>query len=179
MEYQIGATTVKLYHGDITELETEAIVNAANTSLIMGGGVAGAIKRKGGSIIQEECDKIGGILVGEAVLTGAGNLKAKYLIHVAGPRYGEGNEDEKLRKATRSALERTQEKKIRSVAFPAISTGIFGFPLDRAAEIMIKAVGDFLTMPSSLKLIIFALFDKEAYHIFTQELKKQFSQERY
>ncbi|MBA7681733.1 O-acetyl-ADP-ribose deacetylase [subsurface metagenome] len=173
MEYKIGKTVIKLYQGDITELDTEAIVNAANASLILGGGVAGAIRRKGGPSIQEECNKIGGTMVGEAVVTGAGNLKAKYVIHTVGPRYGEGNEDEKLKNATLNALKRAQEKKIRSIAFPAISTGIFGFPLDRAAKIMIKTVKNFLVIPSSLKLIVFALFDKKSYDIFAQELKEQ------
>ena len=174
MKYKIGKTTIKLYQGDITELDVEAIVNAANASLILGGGVAGAIRRKGGPSIQEECNKIGGTTVGEAVVTGAGNLKAKYVIHTVGPRYGEGNEDEKLKNATLNALKRAQEKKMRSIALPAISTGIFGFPLDRAAKIMVEIVKDFLTTPSSLGLIIFALFDKQAYDIFARELKKQF-----
>ncbi|MCG2675731.1 macro domain-containing protein [bacterium] len=173
MEYRIGKTTIELYQGDIAELDTEAIVNAANSSLIMGGGVAGAIRRKGGPSIQKECNRIGGTSVGEAVVTGAGNLKAKYIIHTVGPRYEEGNEDEKLKNATLNALKRAQEKKIRSIALPAISTGIFGFPLDRAAKIMVKAVKEFLTIPSSLKLIVFALFDKEAYDTFAKELKKQ------
>jgi len=162
MKYKIGKTTIKLYQGDITELDTEAIVNAANASLILGGGVAGAIRRKGGPSIQEECNKIGGTTVGEAVVTGAGNLKAKYVIHAVGPRYGapnhtvqggEGNEDEKLKNATLNALKRAQEKRMCSIALPAISTGIFGFPLDRAAKIMVKTVKDFLTTPSSLRLI--------------------------
>ena len=173
MEYKIGETTIKLYQGDITELDTEAIVNAANASLIMGGGVAGAIKRKGGPSIQEECNRIGGTIVGEAVVTGAGNLKAKYVIHAVGPRYGEGNEDEKLKNATLSALKRGREKKMSSIAFPAISTGIFGFPLDRAAKIMVKTAKDFLAVSSSLQLIVFVLFDKESYDIFAHELKEQ------
>ena len=173
MKYKVGKTTIKLYRGDITELDTEAIVNAANASLIMGGGVADAIRRKGGPDIQEECNKIGKISVGEAVTTGAGNLKAKYVIHAVGPRYGEGEEDEKLRNATRNALERAGEKRVRSIAFPAISTGIFGFPLERAAKIMVTAVKNFLLTPSSLELITFALFDEEAYHIFAQELREQ------
>lgn len=173
MEYKIGRTTIKLYQGDITELDTEAIVNAANVSLIMGGGVAGAIRRKGGPSIQEECHRIGGTSVGQAVVTGAGNLKAKYVIHAVGPRYGEGDEDEKLKNATLNALKRAQEKRMKSIALPAISTGIFGFPLDRAAKIMVKTVKDFLAISSSLKLIVFALFDKEVYDIFAKELKKQ------
>ncbi|MCK4648934.1 macro domain-containing protein [bacterium] len=173
MEYKVGKTIIRLYRGDITELDTEAIVNAANASLILGGGVAGAIRRKGGPSIQEECNKIGGMMVGEAVITSAGNLKAKYVIHAVGPRYGEGNEDEKLKNATLNALKRAQEKKMRSIALPAISTGIFDFPLNRAAKIMVKTVKNFLAIPSSLKLIVFALFDKEAYNTFACELKEQ------
>lgn len=174
MEYKIGKTTIKLYQGDITELDAEAIVNAANASLILGGGVAGAIRRKGGPSIQEECNKIGGTTVGEAVVTGAGNLKAKYVIHAVGPRYGEGNEDEKLKNATLNALKRAQEKKMRSIALPAISTGIFGFPLDRAAKIIVKTVKDFLALPSSLELIIFALFNKQAYGTFVKVAEEEF-----
>ena len=174
MEYKIGKTTIKFYQGDITELDTEAIVNAANASLILGGGVAGAIRRKGGPSIQEECNKIGGTTVGEAVVTGAGDLKAKYVIHAVGPRYGEGNEDEKLKNATLNALKRAQEKKMRSIALPAISTGIFGFPLDRAATIIVKTVKDFLATPSSLKLIVFALFDKQSYDTFIKVSKEEF-----
>ncbi len=177
MEYKVGKTVIRLYQGDITELDTEAIVNAANASLILGGGVAGAIRRKGGPSIQEECNKIGGTMVGEAVVTSAGNLKAKYVIHAVGPRYGEGNEDEKLENATLNALKRAQEKRVRSIALPAISTGIFGFPLERAAKIMVETVKDFLVIPSPVRLIVFALFDKEAYDIFAQELKKQFGKE--
>ncbi len=174
MEHKIGKTIIKLYQGDITELDTEAIVNAANASLIMGGGVAGAIKRKGGPSIQEECNKIGGTTVGEAVVTGAGNLKAKYVIHAVGPRYGEGNEDEKLKNATLNALKAAREKKMSSIALPAISTGIFGFPLHRAAKIMVKTVKDFLITPSSLRLIIFALFDKQAYDTFVRVAEEEF-----
>jgi len=174
MEYRIGKTTIKLYQGDITELDVEAIVNAANASLILGGGVAGTIRRKGGPSIQEECNKIGGTTVGEAVVTSAGKLKAKYVIHTVGPRYGEGNEDEKLKNATLNALKRAQEKKMKSIAFPAISTGIFGFPLDRAAKIMVKIVKDFLITSSSLKLVVFALFDKQAYDTFIKVSKKEF-----
>ncbi len=177
MEYKVGKTTIRLYQGDITELDTEAIVNAANVSLIMGGGVAGAIRRKAGPSVQEECNRIGGTKVGEAVVTGAGNLKAKYVIHAVGPRMGEGDEDEKLKNATQNALKRTQEKRMRSIALPAISTGIFGFPLDRAAKIMVKTVKDFLAKPSSLKLVVFALFDEKAYHTFAGELKGQLGKE--
>src|SRR4030042_3090757 len=100
MRIAIGHTTVELVQGDITDMAMDAIVSAANAQLILGGGVAGAIRRKGGPSIQQECSKIGGTFVGGAVITGAGNLKAKYVIHAVGPRMGEGNEDEKLKNAT-------------------------------------------------------------------------------
>ncbi|MFX1435152.1 MAG: macro domain-containing protein, partial [Promethearchaeota archaeon] len=103
-EIKVKNSLLKLQQGDITELETDAIVNAANSQLIMGGGVAGAIRRKGGPKIQEECNKIGSTYVGGAVITTGGNLKAKYVIHAVGPRMGEGNEDEKLKNATLNSL---------------------------------------------------------------------------
>lgn len=161
-----------LTQGDITELATDAIVNAANEDLILGGGVAGAIKKKGGPSIQEECNRIGRINVGEAVVTGAGNLKAKYVIHAVGPRYGEGNEDEKLRKATWNSLLRASEKSCHSIAFPAISTGIFGFPKDRCASIMLKTAIEFLeTQDTSVEEVVFCLYSKEDLEIFERTLE--------
>lgn len=161
-----------LIQGDITELATDAIVNAANEDLILGGGVAGAIRNKGGPSIQEECNKIGRIKVGEAVLTGAGNLKAKYVIHAVGPRYGEGNEDEKLRNATWNSLLRAGEKNCRSIAFPAISTGIFGFPKDRCASIMLKTAMQFLeTQKTSIEEVVFCLYSREDLEVFKKALE--------
>jgi O-acetyl-ADP-ribose deacetylase (regulator of RNase III) len=161
-----------LTQGDITELSTDAIVNAANEDLILGGGVAGAIRKKGGPSIQEECNKIGRINVGEAVVTGAGNLKAKYVIHAVGPRYGEGNEDEKLRNATWNSLLRATEKGCKSIAFPAISTGIFGFPKDRCASIMLKTAQEFLKQhETSLEEVVFCLYSKEDLEIFEKTLE--------
>ena len=161
-----------LTQGDITELSTDAIVNAANEDLILGGGVAGAIRKKGGPSIQEECNKIGRINVGEAVVTGAGNLKAKYVIHAVGPRYGEGNEDEKLRNATWNSLLRATEKGCKSIAFPAISTGIFGFPKDRCASIMLKTAQEFLKQQkTSLEEVVFCLYSKEDLEIFEKTLE--------
>jgi O-acetyl-ADP-ribose deacetylase (regulator of RNase III) len=160
-----------LTQGDITELSTDAIVNAANEDLILGGGVAGAIRKKGGPSIQEECNKIGRINVGEAVVTGAGNLKAKYVIHAVGPRYGEGNEDEKLRNATWNSLLRATEKGCKSIAFPAISTGIFGFPKDRCASIMLKTAQEFLKQQeTSLEEVVFCLYSKEDLEIFEKTM---------
>lgn len=172
MEKEVKAgKKIILKQGDITELTTDAIVNAANEDLILGGGVAGAIRKKGGPSIQEECNKIGRIKVGEAVVTGAGNLKAKYVIHAVGPRYGEGNEDEKLKNATWNSLLRATEKNCRSIAFPAISTGIFGFPKERCASIMLKTAIEFLEQQkTSLEEVIFCLYSQEDLGIFEKTL---------
>jgi len=173
---KIGDSVIELVKGDITDLEVDAIVNAANSRLKMGGGVAGAILKKGGWSIQEECDKIGYCPVGGAVITGAGKLKAKYVIHVVGPRMGEGDEDRKLESATLSALNLAEEHEVESIAFPAISTGIFGFPKDRCAKIMLRAVVDYLKKGSKIKRVIFCLYDDETYRIFFEELERIKSQ---
>ena len=172
-EYSVksGAGVIHLVRGDITEMKTDAIVNAANEHLILGAGVAGAIKRKGGPAIQQECDRIGGTYVGGAVITGAGNLPAKYVIHAVGPRMGEGSEDEKLKSAALNSFKRAGEKNLRSIALPAISTGIFGYPLDRCADIMIDEAKKFLTESRSLKDIYFVLWDEQAYSVFLNTLK--------
>lgn len=163
---------IKLIQGDITELAVDAIVNAANAHLIMGGGVAGAIRRKGGESIQEECDKIGGTFVGGAVITGAGKLKARYVIHAVGPRMGEGDEDNKLKNATTNSLKLAYEKKLNTIAFPAVSTGIFGYPVDRCAKIMISATKEFLKTNDFPKEVIFCLYDDKTFKVFEEELKR-------
>ncbi len=162
-----------MIEGDLTEQATDAIVNAANAQLILGGGVAGAIRKKGGPKIQEECNKIGGTFVGGAVITTGGNLKAKYVIHAVGPRMGEGNEDEKLKNATLNSLKVADENKLKSIAFPAISTGIFGFPMDRCAKIMLSTTIDYLSKDTGLEKVVFCLWGKEAYSVFENELKQQ------
>jgi len=172
MMLRVGRSIVELVKGDITELEVDAIVNAANSRLKMGGGVAGAILRKGGWSIQEECDKIGYCPVGGAVITGAGKLKAKYVIHAVGPRMGEGDEDRKLRNATLNSLKLAEKHGIKSIAFPAISTGIFGFPKDRCAKIMLRTAVDYLKAGSSIERVIFCLYDDETYQIFAEELNR-------
>lgn len=134
MNTKVGNAEISLVEGDITEQDTDAIVNAANAQLVLGAGVAGAIRRKGGPQIQLECDQIGGTPVGTAVITSGGLLKARYVIHAVGPQMGEGSEDAKLKGATLSSLKLADEKGLRSLAFPAISTGIFGFPIDRCAR---------------------------------------------
>ena len=170
--FRVGNSVIELVKGDITELEVDAIVNAANSRLKMGGGVAGAILRKGGWSIQEECDRIGYCPVGGAVITGAGKLKAKYVIHAVGPRMGEGDEDNKLRNATLNSLKLAEEHGVKSIAFPAISTGVFGFPKDRCAEIMLRAAVEYLRKGSGIERVIFCLYDDETYRIFSEELER-------
>lgn len=172
-ELKIDDSVIQLIKGDITELDVDAIVNAANSALKMGGGVAGAILRRGGRIIQDECDRIGHCPVGWAVITTGGRLKARHVIHAVGPRLGEGNEDEKLRNATLNSLKVADKNRLRSIAFPAISTGIFGFPKERCAEIMLTTVKSYIVVDrTGLKQVIFCLYDDEAYNIFLETLKR-------
>lgn len=172
MEIQIHTTQLKLLVGDITAQATDAIVNAANSRLMHGGGVAGAIVRKGGMSIQLESFKKAPVPVGQAVITGAGSLKCKYVIHAVGPRMGEGNEDEKLKNATINCLRVAEENNLSSIAFCAISTGIFGYPMDRCAEIMLSNTIAYLKGQTTLKEVVFCLYDRHAYDIFAAALKK-------
>jgi O-acetyl-ADP-ribose deacetylase (regulator of RNase III) len=173
MEMKIGNSVLELVEGDITEMQTEAIVNAANTKLILGGGVAGAIKRKGGPKIQEECYKTEGIFVGGAVKTTGGNLKAKYVIHAVGPQMGEGNEDEKLNNATLNSLKLADESNIKSISFPAISTGIFGFPIERCTRVMLRTTIKYLKGPTNIEKVVFCLFGQDSYRVFEKQLKQE------
>jgi len=172
MVLQVGQTEIIIEKGDITDQKLDAIVNAANSRLVLGAGVAGAIRRKGGPRIQEEC-KIKyprGTSVGSAVITTAGDLPAKYVIHTVGPRMGEGDEDAKLKNATINTLICAEENGIKTLAFPAISTGIFGFPLDRCAEIMLTSTVKFLQDEKThLKKVVFVLYDQEAYETFKKK----------
>lgn len=156
-----GGKTLKLVQGDITSEAVDAIVNAANSYLKHGGGVAGAIVSKGGQIIQEESDRIGYVAVGKAALTGAGKLPAKYVIHAVGPRWGEGDEDGKLKSAVLSSLELAAEEEFASVSLPAISSGIFGFPKERCAEIILAAAAEYLQAhpDASVKEVRICLYD--------------------
>jgi O-acetyl-ADP-ribose deacetylase (regulator of RNase III) len=176
MKVKINNRVLELLDGDLTEMDTDAIVNAANAQLILGGGVAGAIKRKGGPAIQEECYKIGGTFVGGAVITTGGNLKAKHVIHAVGPRMGEPDEDNKLKNATLNSLKVADENHLKSISFPAISTGIFGFPIDRCAEIMLKTTVEYLKGQTGLEKVVFCLFGRDSYEVFTNQLKKETSQ---
>ena len=154
--------------GDITEVEADAIVNAANNELALGGGLAGTIQRKGGPRIQEECDRIGSIRLGEAAVTTAGNLKAYYVIHAASMRLGGKTTEESLRSSTRNSLLRAEEKGFKTIAFPAIGTGIAGFPMQDCANIMISEVLDHLKSRTSLEKITFVLYDDAALKIFEE-----------
>lgn len=172
MDVNIAGRTLELVEGDITEMETDAIVNAANDRLVLGGGVAGAIRRKGGPQIQAECDKIGGTFVGGAVITTGGRLKARHVIHAVGPRVGQGDEDGKLRNATLNSLKVADENHLKSIAFPAISTGIFGFPIQRCAEIMLATAIEYLRGTTGLQRVVFCLFGEDSYDAFARQLQK-------
>ena len=170
-EINVKNSKIKLVQGDITEMETDTIVNAANAQLILGGGVAGAIRKKGGPSIQEECNKIGGTFVGGAVITTGGNLKAKHVFHAVGPRMGEGDEDNKLRNATLNSLKLMDENKLKTIAFPAISTGIFGYPIERCSKIMISTSKEYLNGNTQIEEVIFCLYTASDFDIFFKELK--------
>ncbi len=171
-EWKINGKKLRIVEGNIVFLSVDAVVNAANKSLILGGGVAGAIRNSGGPSIQEECNKIGPIEVGEAVITGGGQLKAKYVIHAVGPVYGEGEEDKKLAKATLNSLKIAKKRKLRSIAFPAISTGIFHFPIKRCSEVMIKVAMDFLKENEFPQEIVICLYGERAYSIFQRTFER-------
>ncbi len=175
MKVNIGDHVLELLDGDITELDTDAIVNAANAQLVLGGGVAGAIRRKGGPKIQAECDKIGGTFVGGAVITTGGKLKARHVIHAVGPRMGEGDEDHKLRNATLNSLKLADENRLKSIAFPAVSTGIFGFPIERCAAIMLGTTIEYLKGQTSLQRVVFCLFGRDSYEVFAKRLEQETS----
>jgi O-acetyl-ADP-ribose deacetylase (regulator of RNase III) len=161
---------LRIVEGDITLLDVEAVVNAANKHLRLGGGVAGAIRTRAGPAIQDECDRLAPIEVGEAVITGGGNLKAKYVIHAVGPVNGEGDEEAKLARATLSSLRIAGDRKIQSLAFPAISTGIYGFPLQECSRIMLRVSLDFLKKNSYPREIVFCLYGAAAYDVFRKTL---------
>jgi O-acetyl-ADP-ribose deacetylase (regulator of RNase III) len=163
---------------DITNAPVDAIVNAANESLQLGAGVAGAIRRRGGSAIQEECDRIGYCPVGQAVVTGGGNLPAHWVIHAVGPvwRGGNAGEDALLASAVRAALARAEEVGAKSVALPAISTGVFGYPVERAARISIAAARTFAGEAKVVEKIVFCLFDERTFEVFRREVEKDLAQ---
>lgn len=173
-EKNITGKFLRLVQGDITGRDVDAIVNAANSHLKHGGGVAGAIVRKGGNIIQEESDKIGHVAVGNAAITGAGRLPCKYVIHAVGPRMGEGDEDNKLRNAVINSIKLASDKGLKSISMPAISSGIFGFPKDRCAEILVGEASNYLRehQETSLEVIEFCVYDDLTMGYFRKEMEK-------
>jgi O-acetyl-ADP-ribose deacetylase (regulator of RNase III) len=174
MEVKINKSTLALVEGDITMEETDAIVNAANSRLAGGGGVDGAIHRAGGPSIIAECRKIGGCPTGQAVITTGGTLKAKYVIHTVGPVYQGGIKGEAalLKSAHLESLKLASAKKLKSIAFPAISTGVYGYPVNEAAHIALKTVIDYLKEHGDIELARFVLFGRKTYDTFVEELKK-------
>lgn len=165
-------TKIKLYKGDITDLEVDAIVNAANNYMYMGSGVAGAIKRKGGKQIEDEAVAKGPIPIGEALVTGAGKLKAKYVIHAAAMGRDLITDSDKIRDATKNSLKRADEIGLKTIALPALGTGAGRFPLNEAARVMIDVIRDHIKTRITLSEIILALFDQKAYDIFKDELER-------
>ena len=174
LEKKIGGKTIRLVSADLTERDVDAIVNAANSRLQHGGGVAAAIVRKGGQSIQDESDRIGFVPVGGAAITTAGKLKARFVIHAVGPMMGEGDEDNKLKSAIDSVLALAAGEKLKSISIPAVSAGIFGFPKDRCAKILVGETTAFLKnkAASTLELVEFCIFDQETYGYFKAEMDK-------
>jgi O-acetyl-ADP-ribose deacetylase (regulator of RNase III) len=165
---------IELVQGDITKLKVDAIVNAANTSLLGGGGVDGAIHRAAGRGLLEECRTLGGCPTGEAKITKGYNLPAKYVIHTVGPvwRGGRHGEDELLASCYRNSLALAKKHGIRTIAFPAISTGVYGFPMERAARIAVKEVAGFLEQNISVEKVMLVCFDKFAHDVFAKALRE-------
>ena len=178
MEVQIGKSKLAIIEGDITREETDAIVNAANSGLKGGGGVDGAIHRAGGPAILEECQQIiarqGRLPAGQAVITTAGNMKARHVIHTVGPIYSGGgrNESELLKSAYLESLKLASKKGLKSLSFPAISTGAYGYPVSEAARIALKTAIDYLKEHADIERVRFVLFGKPAYDVFVEEMKK-------
>ncbi len=171
---RMNDTALELVEADITELAVDALVNPANEQLKLGSGIAGAIREKGGPSIQKECNRIGETPVGTAVITGAGGLRASHVIHAVGPRMGEGDEDRKLASAVRSSLALADRHALASVAIPAISTGNFGFPMDRCARITLTEIHRYLQGGTKLKRVVVVLFDEAAFTAFSRELRRGF-----
>lgn len=174
MKVKINKSMLELVEGDITRENTEAIVNAANSGLRGGGGVDGAIHRAGGPEIMRECRKIGGCPTGQAVITTGGNLRARYVIHAVGPIYrgGTKREAELLASAYRNSLRLASEKGIRSISFPSLSTGAYGYPIEEASHIALTTVMEYLKEHPEIELVRFVLFGSEAYRAYENTLKE-------
>ncbi len=165
------AERIVIQRGDLTEMDTDAIVNAANNDLILGGGVAGAIRRKGGEDIQRECDAIGSIPIGYAAITTGGKLKARFVIHAASMQLGGQTSAESLRQATAHSLKIADDRGLKSISFPAVGTGVAGFPLKDCAEIMLREAAHHLKGETSLETVHFVLFDEAAEDTFRRAWK--------
>jgi O-acetyl-ADP-ribose deacetylase (regulator of RNase III) len=161
-------TRIRIEEGDLTDAAVDAIVNAANTDLVLGAGVAGAIRQKGGASVQEECDRHGPIGLGEVALTGAGKLPARCVIHAAVLRLGEPPTEESIRGAARCALALARERGLRSIAFPALGTGVGGFSVQRCAEVLLEETEAHVAEGTSLEEVRFVLFGEPAYRVFEQ-----------
>ena len=174
MEVRIKGSVLTLVRGDITQEETEAIANAANSRLAGGGGVDGAIHRAGGPSIMAECRKIGGCPTGKAVITGGGRLKARYVIHGVGPVYRDGKhgEPELLRSVYAEILRIASEHGIKSIAFPSISTGVYGYPVEEAARIALSTIIEFLEKDETIKLVRFVLFSDRDLGVYEEALRE-------
>ena len=174
MKVNVQKSILEIVQGDITQQDTEAIGNAANSALAGGGGVDGAIHRAGGpSIMSELRAKYKGCPTGSAVITSGGNLKAKYVIHAVGPRYsGSPRDPELLSGAYRRSLELCTQNKISSIAFPSISTGIYGYPVEEASKIALKTAMDYLKDHPEIKLVRFVLFDSKTFDVYEKATKK-------
>ncbi len=161
-------TRIRIEEGDLTEAASDAIVNAANTALVLGAGVAGAIRERGGPAIQAECDRHGPVPLGSAAITGAGRLPARHVIHAAAMEPGGRPTEESIRAATRCALDLAREHGLRSIAFPALGTGVGGFPMQRCAEVMLEEVRRHVALGTTLEEVRFVLFGEPAYRVFEQ-----------
>jgi O-acetyl-ADP-ribose deacetylase len=167
----INGVTLSLLRGNIVGVEVDAIANAANSALAGGGGVDGAIHRAGGPTIMAECRKIGGCSTGSAVATTAGKLKARYVFHAVGPIYRGREEDARLlASAYQSCLNLAEQYKVKSIAFPSLSTGVYGYPLDEAAPIALRTVIEHIKKPTSLQQVMFVLFGSDSYAAFERAL---------
>ena len=177
MSWQAGSLTVVILQGDLTQQDVDAIVNAANNDLELGGGVAGAIARAGGPTIQAECRAIGPIAIGDAAITSGGKLTARFVIHAASMRLGGRTNAESLRGSTRRSLEIANQRQLRSIAFPAVGTGIARFPMDDCARIMVEEVVTHARSGTSLNEVRFVLFGADAEAAFRREAERQLSAE--
>jgi len=173
MDYRVNNSVIELFQGDITKLQVDAIVNAANSRLAGGGGVDGAIHRAGGPAIMAECRKIGGCPTGEAVITAGGNLSARYVIHTVGPVYrsGSSGEAQLLKNAYANSLNLAEAQGVKSVAFPSISTGVYGYPIEEASKIALATVIEHLQGRTGIEKVVFVLFSGHDFEVYIQNIQ--------